>query len=282
MENIVISHPERLEELKAALKNGGLEGLHVLADFEKTLTSASREGNPTSSLIGILSEEKCLTPDYAREADILFRKYLPIERDPKIPVEEKKQAMEEWWRIHFELLIKTGITKDHLRKVAQSKRIRLREGCGEFLDLLNQYHIPLVILSASGLGNDVIPMLLEQEGKLYGNIHIISNAFIWDENGKANGVKQPVIHSLNKDETVLRELPFYHEIAARKNVLLLGDNLHDIDMARGFPYKHLVKIGFLNEGVKENLEYYQQEYDVVILNDGSMEYVNELVREIAG
>ncbi|MBU1349747.1 hypothetical protein KJ978_03455, partial [Patescibacteria group bacterium] len=47
-----------------------------------------------------------------------------------------------------------------------------------------------------------------------------------------------------------------------------------------FDYDNLIKIGFLNENVKENLEEYKKNYDVVILNDGSMEYVNDLLNEI--
>ncbi|MBU2415738.1 hypothetical protein KKH86_00740 [Patescibacteria group bacterium] len=69
-------------------------------------------------------------------------------------------------------------------------------------------------------------------------------------------------------------------IKNRKNVLLLGDSFGDTEMINGFDYDNLIKIGFLNENVKENLEEYKKNYDVVILNDGSMEYVNDLLNEI--
>ena len=45
-------------------------------------------------------------------------------------------------------------------------------------------------------------------------------------------------------------------------------------------YDNLLKIGFLNENVEENLEYYKKAYDIIILNDSSMDYVNDLLKEI--
>jgi ATP-dependent Clp protease adapter protein ClpS len=51
-------------------------------------------------------------------------------------------------------------------------------------------------------------------------------------------------------------------------------------MIKGFDFENLIKIGFLNEKVKENLEEYKKVYDVLITNDSSMEFVNELLKEI--
>jgi 5'-nucleotidase len=62
--------------------------------------------------------------------------------------------------------------------------------------------------------------------------------------------------------------------------MLLGDGLGDIKMIEGFDYDNLIKIGFLNENVEENLEQYKRSYDVLILNDSSIGYVNGLLREI--
>ena len=51
-------------------------------------------------------------------------------------------------------------------------------------------------------------------------------------------------------------------------------------MVKGFEYDNLIKIGFLNEKAEENLNIYKKNYDVVILNDGSMKYVNGLLRNL--
>jgi hypothetical protein len=60
----------------------------------------------------------------------------------------------------------------------------------------------------------------------------------------------------------------------------MGDNLEDVEMIKGFDFENLIKIGFLNEKIKENLKEYKKVYDVLITNDSSMKFVNELLKEI--
>ena len=42
----------------------------------------------------------------------------------------------------------------------------------------------------------------------------------------------------------------------------------------------IIKIGFLNEDVENKLEIYKTKFDVVITNDSSMEYINQLLKEL--
>ena len=282
-ENIVISNPEEFEKLKKSVSKAGVEKLHVLADFDRTLTHAFVNGGKVSSIISILrSSIDYLGEEYVKKAYALHDKYYPIEIDPKIPLDRKKKAMQEWWKLHSDLIIKSGLNRSHLKKVAISGKIKLRQGVLEFFDFLNQHEIPLIIMSSNGLGGDVISMYLKHEGELYDNVYIICNSFEWDKNGNAVGIKEPIIHCMNKDETIIREFPAFDIIKDRKNVLLLGDNLEDVGMIEGFDYDNLIKVGFVNENVKENLEYYKKVYDILILNDSSMDYVNELLKDLFG
>lgn len=279
---MLFTNSEKLKSLVKEFQKKGAKGLHILSDFERTLTYAFVNKERVPSLISVLrSDGKYLGDDYAQKAQALYEKYHLIELDSKIPIEEKKKAMEEWWDTHFDLLIKSGLNKKHLEGAVESGKMKLREGAKDFFDILHRYEVPLIIMSASGLGGDVISMFLEREGKLFSNISIISNSFLWDEGGNAVGVKRPIIHSLNKDETIVRDFPsIYEKVKDRKNVILLGDNSEDIGMIAGFDCDWLIKIGFLNEMVKENLKDYKKVYDVLILNDSSMNYVNTLLKEI--
>jgi len=280
VENVVISNQEELERLKKTISKDGADRLHILTDFDRTLTKAFVDGKSTPSLVSVLRDGSYLTPDYAQKANELYDKYHPIEIDPKIPLREKKKAMCEWWITHFDLLIKSGLNKRDLERVVESQKVKFREGFSEFVDFLREYNIPLVIMSSSGLGGDIISMYLERVGKLYENTHIISNWYEWDEKGNAVGVKKPIIHTMNKDETLIQDFPVFEKIKNRKNVLLIGDSLDDLGMIKGFDYDALIKIGFLNENIEENLEYYKLNFDVIILNDFSMDFVNKLLREI--
>lgn len=280
MENIVISNPDKLDELKKIISADGADKLHVLADFDRTLTNAFVDGKSTPSLISILRDGNYLTPDYAKKANELYNKYHQIEIDPKIPFEEKKKAMYEWWTTHFDLLIKSGLNKKDLERVVETGKLKFRDGFPEFIDFLRKYSIPLVILSSSGLGGDAISMYLKKEGKLYENIHIISNSYKWDKDGNAIAVKEPIIHVMNKGEAAIKNYPVFEKIKDRKNVLLLGDSVGDVEMIKSLDCDNLIKIGFLNDNTEEGLESYKLNYDIIILNDSSMNYINELLKEI--
>lgn len=278
-ENVIITNLENLEILKKAISEDGAEKLHVITDFDRTLTTAFVNGKKVSSLISVLRDENYLTEGYSEKAKELFKKYNPIETS-SIPLAEKKKMMYEWWTKHFELLIKSGLNKKDLESVVKSGKVKLRKGALEFIDFLHKHDIPLVILSSSGLGIESISMYLENEKRMYNDIYIISNSFEWDKEGYAIKVGKPIIHSMNKDETSIKDFPLYRKIRNRKNVLLLGDTLEDIGMIKGFKYDKLIKVGFLNEDVEKNLEKYKEVYDIVILNDGSMGYINKLLKEI--
>ena len=280
MEQIVISDNERLEEIKVAIKKDGAERLHVLADFDRTLTTAFVDGKSVPSLISILRDGNYLTSDYAEKAHALFDKYHPIEIDPNVPRKDKEVAMEEWWRTHFKLLIESGLERNDLEKAVASGKVKLREGFVEFADFLNKHNIPLVIMSSSGLGSESIALYLKQAGKLYNNVHVVCNEYEWDEAGRAVGVREPIIHALNKYETAIQDYPAFQVVKDRKNVILLGDGVDDIGMVQGFDYDNLATIGFLNDKVEQHLEHYKKTFDVVLTGDASMGYVNGLLKEV--
>src|SRR4030042_2739778 len=255
MENVLITNKERFKELKKEFRKDVVEKLHVLADFDRTFTYAFVNGKKILSLLSVLRDEKYLTPDYSEKANALFDKYHAIEINPDVPLEEKKKVMKEWWTVHFELLIKSNLSKNDIVKAVESNNIVLRDGLIEFLNTLKINNIPLVVLSSSGLGKEAIELCLEKKRLFSGNIHIISNSFKWDKNGKAVFVKEPIIHTLNKDETAIKNFPgIFEKVRERKNIILLGDSISDIEMATGFDYEKLIKIGFLNEEIESSLE----------------------------
>jgi cytosolic 5'-nucleotidase 3 len=280
MENVIISNEKSFEELKQKIISQGSGKFHVVADFDRTLTKAFVNGKAMPAIISVLRNENYLSEEYSKKAKALANKYHPIEIDTKIPHTEKKKYMKEWWEKHFELLIKSGLNRKNLERVINEGKVEFREGAEEFLDLLHEKKIPLVIISSSGVG-DLIPMYLGKHGKLYENIHIIANLYKWDKEGKAIGIENSIIHVFNKDETSVKNHPeIYKEIKERKNVLLLGDSLGDLGMVKGFDYENLLKVSFLNEEVERDFEEYKKNFDVVITNDFGMGYVNKLVMEL--
>lgn len=278
MKDIIISNPKELEDKIRKISEEGKDKFHVIADFDRTLTKAFVNNEKSSTVIAQIRNGKYLTEDYAPRAHALFDKYHPIEISNEISAKEKNKKMHEWWRAHFDLLIECGMNKQVINDIINKSKIEFRGGSSEFLESLYKNNVPLIIISA-GPG-DMINEHLKKENRLYKNIHLIANMFVFNKGGQVIEIKEPIIHSLNKYEIETKNLPIYSELLKRKNVLLLGDTLEDIDMIRGFPYKNLIKIGFLNENAEENLKKYKENYDVIILNDGSIDYVNELLKRV--
>lgn len=163
--------------------------------------------------------------------------------------------------------------------VVNSGKIKLRDGAEKFFKLLIKNNIPLIILSATGLG-EVIPLFLKKEKLWSDNVFALTNTFQWDAKGRAIKINEPIIHSLNKEESMVSEFPAQQKTKGRKNIILLGDSIDDANMAHGFKYDNIIKISFLNEKVEERLPHYKKIFDAIILNDGSFNFVNELLREL--
>ncbi len=280
MEDVIIVNPEQFEQTKKRMHEAGAEKFHVLSDFDRTITKGFVEGQRSPTAISQFRNGGYLTPDYAPRAFALYDIYHPLENDPTLPHAQRAVKMDEWWNKHFDLLVECGLTKSVIQEVAAKKTLRFRDGALKFLDFLHEQKIPLVIMSAAP--GDLIVEYLRQEGRFYENIDIISNLFLFDENGKVIGVKKPIIHTLNKYEVVVKEFPIFETVKNRKNVLLLGDGLDDVGMIDGFEYDNLIKVGFLNENVEENMDAYKKIYDVIILGDPAIDFVDTLVREIVG
>lgn len=282
IDNIPDNVFENIETRKIieAIKKDGPSSLWILADFDKTLTTAFVDGILRPSLLSVLRDGGYLTANYAQEAHSLYDKYHAIEIDGNISYEEKKKAMEEWWARHFELLIKCGLSKTDLEQAVISEKVKFRPGFEKFIKLITEKQVPLVIVSSSGAGKESIGLYFKKLGKLNQNIFIIGNSYVWDATGKAIGINKPIIHSLNKDTVVIKEFPeVYKMIKERKNIILLGDNPEDILMANGAKYKNILKIGFLNEEVEKKLKQYKKAFDVIVANDGPMDYINNLLHE---
>jgi len=279
MENIIISNKKELEEKIKKISSEGKNKLHVISDFDRTLSQAFVKGKKVRAIIAQLYQGGYLTKDYRKKAQALHDKYYPIEIDSKIPLNEKKKAMEEWWRTHKKLLIDSGLNLKDVQKVVDKGYLEFRKGALEFFDLTHENQIPVVIFSSSGLGES-IPLYFKKINKNYKNIHIISNSMKYDKNGNAISIIEPIIHVFNKGEIALKGLPIMKKLKDKENILLLGDSLGDINMAEGFNYNNIIKIGFLNYQDEENLKDYKKVYDVIITNDGNMDYVNELLKRI--
>lgn len=273
-----IPNPDQLEKMKAAIKENGAGSLHVVADFDHTLTKTFVNGEKQPSVIAQIRHGNYLTPDYAPRAFALHETYGKLDHDFSLTLDERIEKMHEWWSTHFTLLVECGLNREVLEHIVEHRPLVYRAGVLEWIDLLHDARIPLVILSAAP--GDMIDMYLRKVGRLYDTVHVVANRYQFDEQGNVTGIKEPMIHSLNKEEAAIHGQPFYSSLLQRKNVLLLGDNLGDIHMTKGFPFEHQIAIGFLNEETEERRDAYLDSYDVVVTDDDDFIDIIALTKDI--
>jgi len=279
---VIIVNKKKFEETKERIRLDGASKLHVLSDFDKTITRGlTSDGKKANTVISqFRSDPKYLGQAYFDEAHKLFDIYHPIEVDPNVLFKEKNAKMHEWWMRHFKLLAKSGLSLAVIGHVVSERPLEFREGSLEFLTMLESAGIPLILMSAAP--GDMLIEYLRASNLLLPNVYVIANLYNFDSKGKALDIREPIVHSMNKAEIVLEGHPVYKKVKTRRNVILLGDGLEDPGMIEGFDYDNLIKIGFMNEDPKENLAHYKKAYDVVITGDGNMDFVNDLVKEVLG
>jgi len=97
-----------------------------------------------------------------------------------------------------------------------------REKVAEFLEYLSGEDVPLLIFSA-GLAN-VLKEFLTMHSVFHPNIHVVSNKLNWDDEGNLLPLEGELIHTMNKNGTVLKTVAtdWAHN---GKNVLLVRPTL---------------------------------------------------------
>ncbi|CAF1045860.1 unnamed protein product [Adineta ricciae] len=273
-----------VEEVIRSLINDGRKMLHVVTDFDYTLTMYEKDGIIVPSTFGVIVNNEQLTlPDgsFVRDrAAELRAKYHPIEHDVHLTVEEKTPHMVEWWHQLQSLLLRSNLNQSFIHQLVNQSELHLRNGVREFITELLQSQTPILIFSA-GLG-DVIELCLKKEipefKHNHESSHIVSNFIQYDSNGSLISFSKKVMHSLNKNEHELHDTSYYQSILKRPNVILLGDSLGDVGMVGGMKnLKHVLKIGYLNRSTPAKLEVYKNVFDIVICDDQSFHIPNVIL-----
>lgn len=277
--HVHIRDPQHVAKVIRQMMDDAHHKLQIVADFDRTLSKYIHEGKQCSTTHGVLEDSSHMSEQFKKEAKDLKDMYLPIEFDGSKTIAEKIPHMIEWWTKGHKLITEAHLTRDMMRTIVRESTAYLRDGCGWFFEQLHKHEIPVLIFSA-GLG-DIIHEVIQHQAVLYDNIKIVSNFLEFDESGKVVGFVGDMIHVYNKNEHAIHSSDYFENIKHRENLLLLGDSLGDLRMAEGAEdVECILKIGFLNFKVEENLEQYKANFDIVIIQDETMEVVNALMSRI--
>lgn len=151
-----------------------------------------------------------------------------------------------------------------------------RPGLHELVDSCYKLGLPFLVFSAGIY--DIIYELLEQGQLLKDNMHIISNKLDYDESGKVFGFVGKLIHVFNKNESAVQDGDFKKLLEKRDVVIVVGDSLGDLGMSAGIAHSLKLTIGYLNHDQELLFDKYAEAFDIVILGDSSLDFVNLLVQ----
>jgi 5'-nucleotidase len=196
----------------------GKEKLHVVADFDRTLTKSKNDLGESVTSWAML--EKHLPFSAQQDCLNLFKKYRPMEIAGKMTLQDAVF----WWEEVIRIMIRNKIKwLDVARDV--EKRMPRRAGTHELFDTCEKHKIPLIIISAGV--RDVIELWCQKLD--FKPDLILSTDLIFDEEGYLAGwKKETLVHALNKKEQGHKELMKIRQI--RPNTILLGDSMDDAAM----------------------------------------------------
>lgn len=254
------------------------DNTYVCIDFDGTISkwTVSSTGKPMST-IAYLADQPSMNKWFETEAYALYRKYRPIELDSKLSSIEKEIHMKEWWEQVFWLLEKHWISKEVFLEAEQNiDKLELRIGMSQFFQEMQAKEIPVIVFSA-GIGN-IILHVLNHYNLLTRNISVISNIFYFND---AHKVLIPswdnLIHASNKDSRHFWE-EIFRIISGRENIIVIGDNPHDKDMASHVSWKHnIYSVWFLNYPDKNSREGFWRIFDTVVESHDSTLWILEQI-----
>uniref|UniRef100_A0A8B9FGQ2 5'-nucleotidase n=1 Tax=Amazona collaria TaxID=241587 RepID=A0A8B9FGQ2_9PSIT len=274
-----IQRPERVAGIIRSLREQGASKLQVISDFDMTLSRFGCSGGRCPTSHNILNDSRVISEDGRKKLKDLLDYYYPIETDPNRTLEEKRPLMVEWWSRVHELLTQQNIRKGDIAQIVRESGVMLRDGFKELFDQLHKYSVPLFIFSA-GIG-DILEEIIRQANVFHSNISVVSNYMDFDESGVLTRFKGPLIHTYNKNNSVLQGTECFQQLSTRTSIILLGDSMGDLTMADGVPsVESILKIGFLNDKVEEQRGKYLDAYDIVLERDETLDVANGILRYI--
>ncbi|XP_041973036.1 7-methylguanosine phosphate-specific 5'-nucleotidase [Aricia agestis] len=260
--------------------SAGHNKLQIVTDFDHTLTRHQLDnGNVVLTSFGMFRECPSVPQYYKDEDNRLSAIYKPIEVDPVMPIDEKIKHMIDWYIAAHSLLKGMKFPRNELVEVSKKMIDCFRIGVQELISWCAAQQVPVLVFSA-GLGECVVAALTSADF-LLPHVKVVSNFLAVDDNDTIIGIKGDVIHTYNKNEAAIKNTEYYELVKQRNNVILMGDNIGDAGMAEGMDHCDVVvKIGFLGRNTDANLHNYMNKFDVVLVNDHTMDIANAILKRL--
>ncbi len=105
MESIIVTDENKVSKAVKQIISAGPDALHVICDFDRTITKAWSGREKIPSFVAILRHLHVLGEEYSKQSQQLFQHYHPIETSTTLSREVKTLAMDKWWEESSQLLV---------------------------------------------------------------------------------------------------------------------------------------------------------------------------------
>ncbi|XP_068627698.1 7-methylguanosine phosphate-specific 5'-nucleotidase isoform X2 [Battus philenor] len=280
-DNIHILNKKKVFDKLNKVINDGHSKLQIVTDFDHTLTRHTMDnGETVLTSFGMFRECPSIPQSYKDEEQRLASIYKPIEVDAVMGVEEKTKHMVDWYKEAHERLKGMKFPKQELTDIAQQMVECFRIGVKDVISWSETQQVPVLVFSA-GLGECVVAAL-KAANFLLPHVKVVSNFLAIDETDTIVGIKGEVIHTYNKNEAAIKDTEYFEMVKTRHNVLLMGDNIGDAGMAEGMDHCDvIIKIGFLGRNTGPNLQNYLNKFDIVLVDDSTMDVPNAILKLVS-
>ncbi|XP_059051349.1 7-methylguanosine phosphate-specific 5'-nucleotidase A-like [Achroia grisella] len=284
-DNVLISDPDKLWKKINKIQSDTHAKLQIVTDFDHTLTR--HDGLTTFDMFN-----KCpsVPGEYIKANEELKKEYGDIAKTANMTPEEKKKHYSEWFGKVYDKIKETVNKFPFNELAAQAKEVKFKTGVEVLIQKCKEQNVPILVFSA-GMG-ECVNAIMKENNYLYSNINIIANFCEVNDDGKVLGVKGNfLIHSNNKNEAIHRYADdhFNKETNRRNNVLLFGDMTGDANMVNDHDYDVVIRVGFLyynpeknTDETEKNKKNYSSVFDIVLLNDNTVDLPNILLNLIIG
>jgi HAD superfamily hydrolase (TIGR01544 family) len=212
---------ERLLKKFSLFAQGGSGKLHLVLDFDRTMTEWKNSFGEVATSWGLLRRH--LHPDFQGKYQEMFDFYRPREVSGEMTLIEALT----WWERTLQLYVESQLKWEDIDS-GVCERMPIRPFVKELFEVCERERVPVLIISA-GLKN-IIELWCQKHTLCPSKV--ISTQLIFSDNGYLKSwERESLVHPLNKKEKGLEEILKIK--IERPNAILIGDSLQDALMVEG-------------------------------------------------
>lgn len=232
--------------------------LQVIIDFDHTITGFRNADGSKMVQCHDAIEHSLRMPDQLR-AD-----YRKLWQDQEEGLLAGSWTWQEWWSRSHSLFVKHGLKASLLSSIVAESGIRVRDNFVEFLQLLLEHHVPVLVVSA-GI-SQIIAEVLRQTGVNPEMVRICANDMVFNDEGTLTHFATPEITPDTKCEIGRLQDAYFAEIG-RQHVVVIGDSITDCDVIKKVGGVELMLFVGLYNVERANWKAFQAAFDILLSNE---------------